>query len=337
MDITRNALFKRICDFIFSAYRWACMETTLPAPKSLGLNLDLLEYQRDALADYRDFCPRTSRGTSILDYAPIPLTRLLPDSTSATAIFRDGQVAQALRDPGLMQRSLIFAFTQFIARKMTPTRFLSLEKEDSTSSTAFIFSTLVDALGTAPSDHLGGDQDPSSRCLASLREATEVREPVHLMGTTASLEAFAARLDGTFACAPSSGILELVSGNAPLPRALREQICARMGIDDGRYYRVYAKTGISSQGFEISPMMAGCEVGDRGLFVFPNWVQIFIFNESGTSPVLPGTMGRIAIFDLCNLDSPAYILTDDMGVVESLPNSLRMRLLGHPRTALRIL
>ena len=65
-------------------------------------------------------------------------------------------------------------------------------------------------------------------------------------------------------------------------------------------------------------------------------MKCMLFNPETMAPVLPGHEGQIAFFDLCNLDSAAYILTGDVGTLVELPPDVRRATVGFPKYGLRL-
>ncbi len=359
----RIDLFKRIADFLFASYRWGCMDCpTGLEPKPLGLIVDLLEYQRLNHPLYGKYCEihgRTSRGTSLLDYPPLPVecfkkADICPFSKDLTvAEFYSSGTTEGIRsihrfrDVGLMQRSLIYAFTMLIARSIPPqTRVLSLMpsiNDNPHSSLGFMISSFVDVLGTEGSGHFfsmdhGLDTD---RLIAELEKSAKEQIPVHLMGPAFSyVELLDALHERKITSAPGSGLLETggyKGKSREIPKSeLRDMLSEKLGISRRYIYGEYGMCELSSQGYEICAFNTPGELPEEGLFVFPNWLKCIIFNPENMSPVLPENEGQIALFDLCNLDSAAFILTGDIGELQLLPEPLRARVPGHPKYVLKL-
>lgn len=72
----------------------------------------------------------------------------------------------------------------------------------------------------------------------------------------------------------------------------------------------YGMTELSSQLYESpSNAIAG--------YRWPRWVQVDILDPATLSPQPDGTLGMVAITDLANIESCAFILTSDLGVVKN--------------------
>ena len=364
MEDRRRDLLRRIGDFLFASYRWTSMDNDgVPEPKALGLNIDLLEYQRLYHPLYGKYCAlhgRTSRGVSLLDYPPLPVecfkrADVCPfDVRRTVAEFRSSGTTEGtrsvhrFRDLGLYQRSMLYAFTALIAGKFAPeSRMLSLMPsyaDNPHSSLGYMLSRLTDLMGEGGSGcyfSMERGLDVEGLC-AQLEEASSLGHAVHLMGPSFAYVELLDRLgERRFASAPGSTLLETggyKGRSREIPRGeLRDMLADRLGIARRFIYGEYGMCELSSQGYEICAITTEGELPDEGLYIFPGWVKCVVYNPETMAPVLPGNAGQIAIFDLCNLDSAAYVLTGDVGVLEPLDGPLRKRVPGHPRHALRLM
>lgn len=364
MEDPRTTLYKRISDFLFASYRWGCMDS--PAglePKPLGLTIDLLEHQRTRHPLYGKYCAmrgRNSRGTTLLDYPPLPVecfkrAEVFPyPIEQATAEFYSSGTTEGVRsvhrfkDTSLMTHSNLYAFAMLIARIVRPkTQFISLMptiEDNPHSSLSFMISTFVGAFGSPGSRSFFSMKDglDSEGLIAHLERCASDGVTVHLMGPAFAYVELLDRLgDRRMTCAEGSCLLETGGYKGKcreIPKAeLRDALSQKLGIDRRCIYGEYGMCELSSQAYEICALNTRGDLPEEGLFIFPNWVRCVIFNPDNMSPVLPGNEGQIALFDLCNLDSAAYILTGDIGKLEVLPEPLRARVPGHPRHALRLL
>ena len=359
----RIELYKRISDFLFAAFRWGCMDS--PAgqePKPTGLMIDLLEYQRLNHPLYGTYCSiqgRTERGSSLLDYPPLPVecfkrADLCPFAPEkCVAEFHSSGTTEGVRsihkfcDPGLMQRSQIYAFSMLTGRRISQqTRILSLMpsyESNPHSSLGYMISSFVKAFGAPGSGHFFSIEkglDVDGLC-AQIEDAAAHEAPVHLMGPAFAYVELLDRLgDRHFTSAPGSCLLETggyKGKSREIPRhELRDMLSQKLGIERRAVYGEYGMCELSSQAYEISALNTPGDLPEEGLFIFPNWMRCILFNPENMSPVLPGNEGQIALFDLCNLDSAAYILTGDVGTLVSLNESLRSKVPGHPKYALRL-
>lgn len=364
MEQNRSQLFKQISDYLFASYRWGCMGS--PAgiePKPLGLSIDLVEYQRTFHPFYRQLCEEngiTERKSSLLDYPRVPVQAFdcdafcpfPPDRTIMA--FRTNEKdnnnrgMHRFRDPGLAQRSLVYAFTMFMTHAIAPkTRVFSLVKPfscDPHSASGHLVSMLSDVLGAAGSaafvDEATGDIDFDA-LFCAIQTAQKDDIPFHLMGSRKSFEKLIqAAGTNTFKSPERSCVMELddlnASASMPQDGERRDALARALGIDRRAIYGALCIPQISSQAYEISAMNTAGELPDEGLYLFPNWVKCFIINPETNAPVLPENEGQIALFDLCSLDSAAFVLTKATGKLVTLDEAVRSRAPGHPRFALRI-
>ncbi len=350
----RMALFTRISDYLFASYRWGCMNSPgALAPKPLGLSIDLLEYQRLNQPAYGAYCEiygRTERGTSILDYPPIPVECFkcadmasFPKETSIaefhSAEDADGRKAiHRFCDKGMPQRSQIYAFTLMIARIMQPTTrvfsMLPSSYDDIHAQESFMVTSFVETLGSADSGHF----TDLEQLITAIEKASEDKVPVHLMGTP---EQYHALLDvmGERTVTSDSWSCAMLVGAALHDRKslaeLKDRLAQKLGFNRGNIYGEFGMCELSSQGYEICALNCPGDAPEEGLYIFPNWVKCMVFNPETMAPLLPGNRGRIAIFDLCNMDSAAFVLTECEGELVTLPEPLRSRVQGHPKYALK--
>lgn len=364
METLRLELFKRISDYLFAHYRWMSMGSPSGLePRPLGLVIDLLEYQRLHHPLYGRYCRlhgREERGTTILDYPPLPVESfkradICPfDKSLVTAEFYSSGTTEGIRsihkfrDPGLMQRSIVYTFTSFVSGALHPkSRVFSLmpsSQDNPHSSLGYMIDALMRILGSESSGHffnMSSGLDVSGLCEA-LERAYAENAPVHLMGPAFSYVEFLDATSGhSFKSVPGSCLLETggYKGRVrEIPKSeLRDMLSERLNIPRRAIYGEYGMCELSSQGYEISALNTHGELPDEGLYIFPGWMKCILYHPETMQPVLPGHEGQIALLDLCNLDSAAFILTGDVGILEDLPESLRSRVPGHPSHALRLL
>lgn len=328
------------------------------APKPLGLSIDLLEYQRLNLPVYGAYCEifgRNSRGTSLLDYPPIPVECFkCADMTSfvgerCVAEFHSPEDADGKRavhrfcDTGLMQRSQIYAFTLMIARIMQPTtRVFSLlpsSRDDVHSQASFMVTSFVETIGGAGSGHFSQTEPGLDGLVTAIEKASGDKVPVHLMGTPEQYHLLLDVMGNRSVTSDSWSCAMIVGAALHEPKSmaeLKDRLAQRIGINRRNIYGEFGMCELSSQGYEICGMNCTGDDPEEGLFIFPNWVKCLVFNPETMTPLLPGNWGRIAIFDLCSLDSAAFVLTEFEGELVTLPETLRSRVQGHPKYALKL-
>lgn len=363
MEEQRLGLSSRIAKFLFDAYRW----TSAGAPKALepkmhGLGVDLLEYQRLNHPLYGKYCEIRGccrRGVSILDYPPLPVESfkradICPfDDFRTVAKFCSSGTTEGVRsvhrfrDLTLLQHALTYTFTMYIARNAPRgMRYFSLMppyEENPTSSLGYMISRFVRDFGAPGSGYffsLNGGLDVERLC-GALEAAWRDGVPVHIMGPAFAYVEFLDRLGGRcFESVSGSCLLETggYKGRVrEVPKEeLRDLLSRKLGISQNSIYGEYGMCELTSQGYEICGLNTAGDLPGECLYIFPPWLQCVIYNPENFAPVLPGNKGQIAFFDLCNLDSAAYILTGDIGCLVPLPASLQARVPGYPQYALRL-
>lgn len=364
-EALRSELFKKISDFLFSYFQWA--SSGAPAglePKMLGLSADVLEYQRLNHPLYGRYCAlhgRAERGNSILDYPPLPVESfkradICPFGADLTvAEFHSSGTTEGVRsihrfrDAGLMQRAIFYAFTLMISRFMPKSmRFLSLmpsPADNPHSSLGYMIGQFVQNYGAPGSGYFfdferGFDFD---RFAVALETAERDGVAVHIFGPAFSYVELIDRLGETgktFRCAPGSCLLETggyKGRTREIPKdELRRALSEKLGIARDHIYGEYGMCELSSQGYEICALNCKGRCPGECLYIFPGWLRCILFNPETMAPVLPGNEGQIAFFDLCNLDSAAYILTGDVGTLVELPPDMRAGTVGFPKYGLRL-
>lgn len=358
----RSELHKKISDFMFAFFHWATHAGNASLePKMHALAVDLLEYQRLNHPLYQKYCTLhgiSSRRPSFLDYPPLPVESFkradicpFPDDLTA-AEFRSSGTTENIRsihkfrDMSLLDSTLIYAFTMFIARKLPPKmRLFSLmpsHNDNPHSSLGYMISKFIDIFGDDHSDAFFSPQNglQCDRLIDALKTAEKERVPVHLMGPAFAYVELLDHLGAqSISCAPGSCLLETggykgKSREIPKPE-LRNMLSAHLGIDRHCIYGEYGMCELSSQGYECCALNSSTPL-DESLYIFPGWLKCIVLDPDTMAPLLPGHEGQIAFFDLCNLDSAAYILTGDIGALVPLPANVTNATMTHPKFALKL-
>lgn len=365
-EALRSELSKKISDYLFSYFQWGSSAMPIDQePKMRDLLVDVLEYQRLNHPRYGRYCSLqrcTERGTSILSYPPLPVESfkradICPFGQEQTvAEFRSSGTTEGVksihrfRDTGLLQRALIYTFTLYISRLMPKgMRFLSLMpsyESNPHSSLGYMITQFVQNYGAEGSGFFF-DFDRGLDCnsfVAALRDAERDGVAVHIFGPAFAYVELLDWIESSHIapihCAPGSCLLETggyKGRTREIPKAeLRQALCDKLGIEIGHIYGEYGMCELSSQGYEICALNNRTTRPDECLYIFPGWMKCMLFNPETMAPVLPGHEGQIAFFDLCNLDSAAYILTGDVGTLVELPPDVRRATVGFPKYGLRL-
>ena len=369
---TRNDLLREIGDYLFTCFQWASSfddghghfnVLALKKPVFPGLEMRILQYQRATNPTFARYCeashvPDEPKG--LLDWVPLPVECFkrasvspFPEENAVASFYSSGTTTDAksihrFLDLGLMQRSIIFQYGNMIGRSIFPnTHILSLmpsAAENPHSSLGYMIQYIMDTLGGNKSRSFFSMKDglDVDALRATLKECAQNDEPVHIMGPAFAYVALLDALkDETFSCAPRSALLETggyKGKSREIPKSeLRDALANKLGIARNRIYGEYGMCELSSQGYELCSLNARADlIPEEGLFILPPWVKCIIYAPDTMAPVLPDHDGQIAIFDPCNLDSAAFILTGDVGRLVPLDPRLRSSIPGHPKYALRL-
>lgn len=159
----------------------------------------------------------------------------------------------------------------------------------------------------------------------ALRAASRDGIPVLLLTTAFALVHW---LDQRGAAAPhvmptGSRIMETGGFKGRVREVSRDELYARttaaLGIPQQAIVNEYGMTEMLSQFYE--PVLAEGDGGglEARRLVAPPWVRTRILDPVDLTPVPTGKPGLLAHLDLANLDSAAYLLTEDLGVVVPAP------------------
>jgi hypothetical protein len=157
-----------------------------------------------------------------------------------------------------------------------------------------------------------------------LIEAQEHREPVCILGTTATFGALysALRVRGVrLQLAPGSRIMDTggAKGQA-LPMQASEVIRSAgelLAIEPAMVVNEYGMTELCSQLYDATPFNypGASSTGDR-FKLAPPWLRVTVRNPVTLMTVPEGEIGLLTFFDLANVGSVAAVMTEDMGWIE---------------------
>lgn len=137
-----------------------------------------------------------------------------------------------------------------------------------------------------------------------IRESAEKNEPVFLLGVTHALIDFAEMYPRKLPL--QSVVMETGGMKGRKKEMLREEVHSQLksAFAIPKIASEYGMTELMSQAYSL----------ENGRFFSPHWMKISIRDPWLPTRILaPGQNGRIAITDLANLHSCAFILTDDLG------------------------
>lgn len=189
------------------------------------------------------------------------------------------------------------------------------------SSLSYHFGVIVEECGGPDSRFFWqGDQLQYEELARALGAVEAAGEPVLLLGTAFAYVHFLDWLERQgrrFRLPPGSRAMEtggFKGRSRELPQAeLYQLIAARLGIPSGRIVNQYGMTELSSQFYEPTLRSGGPEPGFPRPKQGPPWTRVVIRDPETMAPAQPGTVGLVQVVDLANLDSAAFILTQDLG------------------------
>ena len=168
--------------------------------------------------------------------------------------------------------------------------------------------------------------------IAFLGECEARREPVCIMGTTASFAALFSALDSDgmkLRLAPGSRMMDTggAKGQAvPMPAS---EVIARAGetleIAPAMVINEYGMTELCSQLYDATSFNCrGLSDAQERFKIPPPWLRVTARDPVTMRPVPDGEIGLLTFFDLANVGSVSAVMTEDLGFVERG----RVRVLG---------
>jgi hypothetical protein len=201
------------------------------------------------------------------------------------------------------------------------------------SSLSAMISWSVEEFSTG--EHLAAASRDSVNVAAAigfLGECETRREPVCIMGTTASFAAlFSALSSGgrKLRLAPGSRMMDTggAKGQAA-PMSASEVIVQAgetLGIAPAMVINEYGMTELCSQLYDATSFnCAGVSDAQERFKIPPPWLRVTARDPVTLGPVADGEIGLLTFFDLANVGSVSAVMTEDLGMVERG----RVRMLG---------
>ena len=137
-------------------------------------------------------------------------------------------------------------------------------------------------------------------------EGNDAGEPILLIGVAFALLDFSA--ERSVSLKEDDLVIETGGMKGRGEELTRKELHQRLssGLGISRIVSEYGMTELMSQAYAL----------EQGRFVCPPWMKVQIVDVNlPTRRLKPGHRGRIAIMDLANVDSCAFILTDDLGIM----------------------
>lgn len=138
----------------------------------------------------------------------------------------------------------------------------------------------------------------------AIYEAEECREPIMLFGVTFALLDFSERFNHPF---PEKSVIIETGGMKGRRKEMTRDEIHKILRDAFRIKTIHSEYGMTE-------LLSQAWSAGNGLFHCPPWMKVRIVDPYlPTREVLPGLAGRIAVTDLANFQTCAFILTDDLG------------------------
>jgi hypothetical protein len=178
----------------------------------------------------------------------------------------------------------------------------------------------------ATSAHLAASRDrvEVAGAIAFLGECEARRDPVCIMGTTASFAAVFSALESggiKLRLAPGSRMMDTGGAKGQVVPMPASEVIARasetLGIAPAMVINEYGMTELCSQLYDATSFnCAGVsDVQDR-FKIPPPWLRVTARDPVTLRPVADGEIGLLTFFDLANVGSVSAVMTEDLGAVE---------------------
>lgn len=303
------------------------------------LALAAFAFQYEHVEPYRRLC--RGRGldpASVTDWRqvpPVPTAAFKADLPLAAApaveVFRSsgttaGEEARSVHHhpfPDLYRLSIDASFPRFCLPAAAPVPMLSLipsREQLPDSSLSFMIDHVLARYGdpgkSANASGKRGVEAVPARSWAGARQREG--RPVLVLATAIALAQWLdalRRQELRFRLPAGSAVFETGGFKGRETELSREDLAAglteRLGIPPEGVVREYGMTELTSQCYSRS--LAG---GDPDLFVGPHWMRFRVLDPETLEEAPAGTPGLLAFFDLANVGSAVYVLTEDLGVAE---------------------
>jgi hypothetical protein len=320
-----------------------------PGDKSFErIAMEVFRHQFETVGPYRSYCEgRDAAPDSIRSVDEIPAVSnvafkyadlavegaaRLPDAatflTSGTTQGRERRGRHIVARPEVYRASAIAHLRTMLfpdARRMAILAMHPTAEVMPESSLSAMISWSVEEFGTGA--HLAAASRENidvAAAIAFLGECEARREPVCIMGTTASFAALFSALDSggiKLRLAPGSRMMDTggAKGQAmPMPPS---EVIARaretLGIAPAMVINEYGMTELCSQLYDATSFnCAGVSDVQERFKIPPPWLRVTARDPVTLRPVADGEIGLLTFFDLANVGSVSAVMTEDLGSVE---------------------
>lgn len=316
-----------------------------PDPARLeDLALAVFRYQVANVAAYREHCRALGKSESVTRLEDIPpvstiafkYARLAGETstaeekiflTSGTTIGKSERGAHIVARPDIYRASALAHLNTMMFPDGLRPRILAMHPTADRmpeSSLSQMITWCIDEFGAGRCECVADRQRVDAVAgVEFLKEAQREGKPVCILGTTASLGALFAYLEGAdagLALASGSRIMDTGGAKGQANPLDAEAVCARalamLGIPPPFVINEYGMTELCSQLYDATSFNSDDDSppGAR-VKIAPSWMRAAAVDPVSLKPVGPGEIGMLKFFDLANVASVSAVLTEDFGIV----------------------
>lgn len=270
---------------------------------------ELWRYQIEQNEVLKAFCD--SLGREELTFLPVSFfkyRRIKTGSWNPVSVFESSGTSQQirakheLRDHNLYAQSAINGFFHFFPKqKYRILALLPSYLERNNASLVYMVRCWMEAFGTDDSEWYLYDFQGLSK---AIEDAQSLGEPILLIGVAFALLDFAKQYPQKLV--EDSVVIETGGMKGRKEELTRNELHDRLkaGLGVQKIHSEYGMTELLSQAYTV----------ENGRFRTPPWMKVMISDiHLSTLTKAVGRSGRINIIDLANLDSCAFLSTDDVG------------------------
>lgn len=209
-------------------------------------------------------------------------------------------------DVSLYEQSYLRAFDQFYG-KVSDYCFLALlpsYQQRSGSSLIYMVNDLIEKSGHPQSGYFLNNHED---LLNTLKDLKNKKQPTVLIGVTYALLDFVEKFDIHF---PELIVMETGGMKGKRKEMVREELHQQLteGFGVSAIHSEYGMTELLSQAYSLG----------EGIFHCPNWMKILIRDTNDPLTLIAqGKTGGINVIDLANINSCAFIATQDLGRINT--------------------
>jgi len=269
-------------------------------------------------------------GVFIGAFKEVHLSRVAPGDpcvlfeTSGTTLHRPGRVR--LSSTGRYEAALRPTFRAFVLPDLAASDvewvclLPSADVRPGSSLIHMAETLLADAGATGRRFFLDRDGLALADLLDTMRRATERARPICLLATTIACARLADALsEHALSLSLPAGSRLMDTGGAKGRRdydrdATHARICARLGLDPALVVGEFGMTELASQRYEttLRARLVG-DIAPARAYVGPPWLRTRVLDPTTLEELPRGEVGLLVHHDLACLDTPAAVLTGDLG------------------------